>query len=680
MVGDLDGARTRLAELDAAAGAGTGGPDARRRRNRVLRELVEHSLRQENLTFDALTALLAGYRDDPMLSPADELWAIARHAELRLEAGQPRDAVDRLLIDMRRFEPRLAQNPGLGFGELYVLIARGYYDLGDHDYARYHANRALGELDDGSPIRGDALTLLGQLDIAGGDWEQAFERFDEVVRNFPGTHSFLPGLLGRAETLSILGDPERSLEDYRRLRDRLGSAGPRRDVTRERVARSLGDRHDAALTAGRLEDALAYVGLAETLFDRGAVPPTTLLRIASTSRQLADNLITAARREKEPTRPDNVPMAAIDPTLLAEASAHYRRAADYYVRHARSLAGHTTDDDAWAASLWLGADSHDLAGYHDEAITHFSEYLSGRSDADPMRSEASFRLAQAHQAQMDYESAAQHYQQVIDDHPRSHVASRSRVPLARSLIALDRREEAEQNLLQVVLGQRHLGPDAVDYRDALVELGKSYYDGGRYIKAIERLEEALQRYPDDAEILQVRFRLADSYRRRGGEIAEELADPSLLPSRRHELDQLRNDHLLRALDLFGQVADTRPRMLSGRPDSVQHQLVRYAGLYRADCLYELGRYEKAITLYDEVAGRYPRHHASLTALIQIVNCYSRLGDTANLDAAHHRALARLRELPDEAFTAPDALLDRAAWERWLQNIPLAAAPTETNVQ
>ena len=31
-------------------------------------------------------------------------------------------------------------------------------------------------------------------------------------------------------------------------------------------------------------------------------------------------------------------MARIDPTLLAEASAHYLRAADYYVRHARSLA------------------------------------------------------------------------------------------------------------------------------------------------------------------------------------------------------------------------------------------------------------------------------------------------------------------------------------------------------
>ncbi len=30
----------------------------------------------------------------------------------------------------------------------------------------------------------------------------------------------------------------------------------------------------------------------------------------------------------------------------------------------------------------------------------------------------------------------------------------------------------------------------------------------------------------------------------------------------------------------------------------------------------------------------------------------------------------VKQLPDDAFSHPDALLDRETWERWLENIPL----------
>ena len=37
----------------------------------------------------------------------------------------------------------------------------------------------------------------------------------------------------------------------------------------------------------------------------------------------------------------------------------------------------------------------DTGGWHDLCITHFAEYVAGRSEADPRRPEAVFRLAQA---------------------------------------------------------------------------------------------------------------------------------------------------------------------------------------------------------------------------------------------------------------------------------------------
>jgi tetratricopeptide (TPR) repeat protein len=93
-------------------------------------------------------------------------------------------------------------------------------------------------------------------------------------------------------------------------------------------------------------------------------------------------------------------------------------------------------------------------------------------------------------------------------------------------------------------------------------------------------------------------------------------------------------------------------------------------LYQGDCAFDLELFDQAVQFYDATAQRFPEHHASLTALIQIVNCYYKLGDPNRARVAHNRALVRLRQLPESVFEAPDSLLDRDAWARWLQNIPL----------
>ena len=88
--------------------------------------------------------------------------------------------------------------------------------------------------------------------------------------------------------------------------------------------------------------------------------------------------------------------------------------------------------------------------------------------------------------------------------------------------------------------------------------------------------------------------------------------------------------------------------------------------------YALEEYDTAIELYDQVAGRFPRHVSSLEALIQIVNSYVRLGDDTRARHAHQRALARLHELPGDAFDDPDAPLNRDRFEEWLENMPVGS--------
>lgn len=675
-LGDFETARRRLSELEDMADAGGAGLDVRRRRNHVLRRIVEVSLDQPDLSFDGLMELLEGYRGDPMLTPQDELWAIARQAELRLEAGMPQEALDHLLLDIRRSEPTTepTAEPGsaLSMGELYALLGRAYYDLGNHEYASFHVGQAMEHLALSDPARAAALVLQGRLAVADGLWQEAFGHFDEVVRNYGTSRSLGAGLLGRAEVHSVLGDGPRSLADYKALRAHLDESGPRRDITPERIGLSLADRHDAALTMGKLDSALEYITLAESFFTPGQVPADIHYRIASTSRQRADDIASPAGA---PAAGGSEPL---DPALRFEANKLYRQAGDYYVKHARALTGRPGEDENWAESLWLAADSYDLGGWYDLAVSHFTEYLAGRSDADPRRVNALFRLAQAYHANLDYESAATFYRQVIDQHPRSPVASRSFVPLARCLLAVDRKPEAQQQLMQVLTGRRHLDPEAMDYRDALIELGSLFYDTGDFARAIEQLDEASRRYTDDARIAEIRFRLADSYRRRAAELEQQLGAPLVPPAERRRLEEARSSHLSTAADLFGQICtgDIAPQPLAG-PRSAE-QIVRYACLYRADCVFELELYTQAVELYDQFASRFSKHHSSMTALIQIVNCYSNLGDVNRARTAHRRALVRLKELPDEAFRDPDALLDRAAWERWLANIPIETASAAGN--
>lgn len=662
-VGNIESARQRLRDLEVAAASASDG-DARLRRNRVLRRVVEESLRRNGLSHDDLMTLLEEYHRDPMLSPADELWALSLEAETRLDAGKPQEALDRLLLDIRRFEPRLQESPELGLGELYSLLARAYRELGDLRYASFHANEAINLLPVGSPRRGQATVLLGKIAVSNGEWGEALELFDEAVRNYWATDAGLPGLLGRAEVNSVLGHDAASIADYTQLRDELAQGPPRRDLTAEMVAASLADRHDQALTEGRLPEALDYVTLAASSFPADEVPIETTMRIAATNRQLADDLIDAARRALGD--PEQVPLARVDPTVRAVAAAHFKQAADHFVRHARSLAGNPDDDEAWARSLWMAADSYDLAGWPELAIEHFREYVAGRSEKDPMRIEAKFRLAQAHHAGSAYAQAADWYQQVIDEHRTSHVAARSYVPLARCLLALDRRPEA-QRLLQVVLrGETNLRPEAIDFRDALIELGTSLYRSGDYVAAIEQLDEAVARYPDHPDIDQIRFRLADSYRRRVAELEKQGADPVTTPAQARQLANLRLEHLRAAMDHFGRVGG------GAGSNRVDPRTEQYAGLYRADGAYALGDYGQAIDLYDQVAGRWPRDVVSLEALVQIVNCYANLGDDERKRHAHQRALARLNELPDGAFNDPDVLLDREKFQEWLKNMPVGA--------
>ncbi|MGC4034153.1 MAG: hypothetical protein QM754_20935 [Tepidisphaeraceae bacterium] len=93
---------------------------------------------------------------------------------------------------------------------------------------------------------------------------------------------------------------------------------------------------------------------------------------------------------------------------------------------------------------------------------------------------------------------------------------------------------------------------------------------------------------------------------------------------------------------------------------------KLAHFYRADCLYDLGEYEKAIPLYDNAAFRYQDDPSALAAYVQIVNAWCRLGKPEQAKAANERAKWVLRRIPPEAFTDGTFSMPKEYWEQWLK--------------
>lgn len=115
-------------------------------------------------------------------------------------------------------------------------------------------------------------------------------------------------------------------------------------------------------------------------------------------------------------------------------------------------------------------------------------------------------------------------------------------------------------------------------------------------------------------------------------------------------------------------------------NAYESDLHRYASLYRGDCLYELERFEAAAAVYEQAAFRFREHPSSIHALVQIVNCYDRLGNQVQADIAHRTAKHRLQGLPEAAFDDPTVLMNREAWNRWLESRPIELAGVDDGIE
>ena len=449
----------------------------------------------------------------------------------------------------------------------------------------------------------------------------------------------------------------------------MGTKRNREAYNTEAVA-GLKEASSALATKGNLEEAIEALEDEQTLVPEPQ--PEFFARLASILERRAEQVEqTLASSTIEPQR-----------SKIGEQVRKLRtQAGDSYIALSRGLT--LADDRGQGEAMWKGVELYDRAGATQQSIDAMEFFVAERPD-DGQTPDVLLRLGRAYQSIGQFDKAIKKFQQNQFRYPQSLAASRSGVPLAQAYIAKGPAAYpmAEKVLSTVLENNPILTPESEEFRQALFELAQLYYRTGRYEDAISRLEETTQRYPNDPRMGQLVYLMADSYRKSAGLLARAnsptaataaqssatagAAAPNAMAiaAAKAEAAAARRERLAKAEAMFDRVielAHTTPPV--GDLDKLYLKLSHF---YRADCLYDLGRFEDAIKLYDAATLRYQEDPSAVAAYMQIVSAYCALGRFDDARTANERAKWLLRKMPEAVFADARNSMPKKYWEDWLR--------------
>lgn len=595
----------------------------------------------------AAEALLDTYLKSRDLTNAERAWALGQRAQLLID----RDLVPEaraLLVEALKL-----QLDPVALGEVNYRLGYCALKLGDAAEAERYLRVARDQLRVQHPLDADACYLLGKIYQDRNQPQQANSFYQVVLVSHPEAKVAPLARLGRGVCRIMLDEDDAGLTDLHDLVGQVGRKGSR--------ARYKPDALEALrLACGLLTDKGNFSGALEVLaYEQELVPDppgSFFARLGRVYEKRADQLESTLTQGK--------------PADQARHGQQVRdlrsKAGDAYIAYSRALT--LADDKGYGEALWKGIDLYDRAADLRRVVSALEVFVAERP-GDALTPDALLRLGRALQAGGEFDKAIAAYQRIAFRYPNTLAASKSAVPLAQAYLAKgpEQYAKAESVLLSVVENNPLLTPEAMEFRQALFELGQLYYRTGRYEEAVSRLEEWIQRYPREEKVGQLVFLMADSYRKSAGLLEDRPAadkqSPTTLPVDQSEALAARRERLAKSRKLYDRVIDVY--RVGGTATDVDKLYLKLSYFYRADCMYDLGNYEEAIRLYDAAAFRYQEDPSALAAYVQIVNSYCALGKIAEARTANERAKWLLRRMPASAFEDGTFVMPKAYWEQWL---------------
>lgn len=356
-----------------------------------------------------------------------------------------------------------------------------------------------------------------------------------------------------------------------------------------------------------------------------------------------------------------------------EARTAMSEAAGAWLAAANAVRGKPGEPDR----VWRSANCSKGAGDYVAAAQALRRFLA-LAPSQSKAAEAWYILGLMDQTSGRRQEAVASYQRSVQLDGSSPFSFRARYQLAEDAIARGHTEEAEQ-ILRQNLDLMGADPDPESHEACLLALAGLLYQSGNYRVAAIHLQKALDRYPGSARGTNARHVLADCYRRLAEGQRPSLQGP-VTPtedSRRYARDQYRLWLGMAASNYQKLREDLLTAQRHGSLSDGDVAVLREAELAEIECRYNLGQYESAVRLGEELAERRRHQAESMLALKQVLRCYWVMGlaetDKAKKSDLNNRAkqvvaLARTRlaELGDSAFAGrPDATHDRRWWEQWL---------------
>ena len=643
------------------------------RRYWVIRKIIERR-RGAGAKIHEVMSLITRFENelreetDREVRREQQMWSVHTQGHGLLEIGQAEQAIEYLQRRMIQF---MAAGGDSDLAPLRVLLAKAFQHLGEYDESQRWYRLAQQKLKSTDLLNADVLVGLAQIDLAQtGDARSALENFSIAESEYPTAAAYLDALVGRADCEARLGTHPEALEHFGTAVSIVTDARRRRLDQEGYLVGTIRTHFD--LNAGRkdFDLALDYLSLLHPVY-RKVMPSEVMLEFAVIHELIADDRLAEFPQDDDLMALEQVKISegsepSVDSRLqrlaMQEAAVHFGKAGDYYFRHAHAVTG--SDDEGFGRSLWASAISFDKAQLWDKAIEVYAEFVKARPN-DPRQTEAINRLGLAYQSAGQYEVAAALFKQLIEEHENTPEAYKSLVPLARCHVATEAYEDAERVLLYVVTDHPAIRPHSDQFRHALIGLGELYYKIRRFEPAIARLDESVKRYGLSRQGPELRYRLADAYRLSVLEIDKSL-EKTLPQTDAVEFRAERARRLELAQNIFGEVISEIESIDVSKRSALEKLFLRNAFFYRADCAYDLGKYDQAISLYDLAAKRWEAHPASLVALVQIVNAYSEMGRVQEAKVANDRARWQLDRMPDDAFNDPNLPMTRQHWQQWLR--------------
>lgn len=603
--------------------------------------------------------------------PADaRFWAAEQRISVLAEAGEHEAAERFLEVHRPQFES------GEWRKEYDYLQALIWYHVGRFDDAERTLRVLRDQVVPGDQMYAQVGWLLGMILQQDGMPEPALSLFDEVIEKSVPSPSRTACVLGRAGCLAELEKYDQSIKALRDVIRIVSETPLESQVDLMQVRESATAWYQTLNMAGRQEAAMDYLKLAARLAP--AADAKLQAQYAQRIADLAFALGTAAARRGDKKGAEAAADHEMVRKFLNESGEQYLRLASLTV----------LDVPTAMAAVWKAADAYDRAGERAKMVGVLEKFIQQYPDSTRVP-EALRQLGMAHQIAGDLAKAVEHYQENLIKFPRTPAAVKSLIPLADCFAELKQADKAEQTLLRIVTPRPDdrlalITPEAEEYREALFRLGDLYLRSEQYEKAITRFEEIMERYAEDTRADLTTFQLADAYRHSAARIRKDLEDPQNIAQR----DSLRASHqarLQRSREMFEKVIERYQK----RPETSLNELDRVcfkvSHLYAADTVYDLSLigeagttepFARSLPMYEKAASVYKCEPIAMSAYVQIVNCYLRLGNVAEAWMALQRARWALRNIPDDAFLSYSPEQDRGYWENyltWLEKKPMFAS-------